>query len=105
MNFTIALFGITVGLVALGAWVGHKIFASSRRGTALPQPEPELRRRKFLSKILSGLSYFAILATFVGVSYRRTYDLYAAELSILWLALPLGLLAACANRYFYKRWI
>jgi len=41
----------------------------------------------------------------VGVSYRRTYDLYAAELSILWLALPLGLLAACANRYFYKRWI
>lgn len=104
MTFTLIIAGFAVALIALAAWAGYRAFSARQVGGS-PLDETGVQPREPLSKILSALSYFGILAALVVMSYRRTHELYAAELSLIWLALPVGFLAACANRHFFGRWI
>lgn len=104
-TFTLIVGGLAVALIALAAWLGNRAFLSRQTERVSPAYETVARPREFLSKVLSALSYFGILAMLVGMIYRRTHELYAAELAVIWWALPVGFLAACANRYFYRHWI
>lgn len=105
MTFTVIIAGFAVALIALAALVGYRAFSSRQAEGASPLVAAVERPRELLSKLLSALSYFGILGALVGMSYRRTHELYAAKLGVIWFALPVGFLAACANRYCYGRWI
>ena len=100
--FHLVLGGLAVAMIALAAWAGGRLFLSRQKPiTPVSHDAP----RELISKVLAAFSWVGVLGGLVGMMYRRTHHLYAAELGLIWLSLPIELLAACANRYFYGRWI
>jgi hypothetical protein len=100
--FVLMVGGAAVALIALAAWAGGRFFSSRQK---LVTPVSHDAPRELFSKVLTAFSCFGMLGCLVGMMYRRTHELYAAELGIILVSLPIGLLAACANRYLYGRWI
>ena len=107
MMFALVLGLLTVAVVALAGGVGYRIFSARQRIGIPPlkDRDADLGPREPLSKVLSGVSFFALFSAVLVGFYRRNMDLYATELRIIGAAMAIGLLAALANRYFYGRWM
>lgn len=107
MMFTLLLGLVIVAIVALVARLGYHFFSARQRIEIPPlrDKDTDLGPREPLSMFLSVVSFFALFSgVFVG-TYRRNMDVYATELQIVAAAMAIGLLAALANRYFYRRWL
>ena len=107
MMFNLILAASTVAIVAVVGAVAHRFFSARQRIEIPPlrDKNTDLGSREPWSIALSVVSYFALFSgVFVG-TYRRNMDLYAIELRIVAAVMTVGLLAALANRYFYRRWM
>ncbi len=92
---------VVVAVVAMAAsrfWLRRQAFAPPPLADKLSPREP-------LSIALSVVSALALLSGGSTAAYRRNMDIYATELRIVAAVMAAGLLAALANRYFYRRWL
>lgn len=107
LMFNLILGVITIAIVAVVGAVAHRFFSARQRIEIPPLKDKntDLGPREPLSIGLSVVSYFALFSGVLVGSYRRNMDLYATELRIVGAVMVIGLLAALANRYFYRRWM
>ena len=107
MMFDLILGVITVAIVAVAGAVAYRFYSARQRIEMPPlrDKDTDLGPREPLSIGLSVVSYFALFSGVVAGTYRRNMDLYATELRIVGAVMVIGLLAALANRYFYRRWM
>ncbi len=92
-------------VVVAGVAMAANRFWSRRQAFAPPPLADKLSPRRPLSIALSVISAFALCSGAVVGTFRRNMDVYATELRILAAVMAAGLLAALANRYFYRRWL
>jgi len=104
MTFVVLLLLIPAVVVA-GVAMAASRFWSRRQAFAPPPLAERLSPRRPLSIALSVVSAFALLSGGSTAAYRRNADIYATELRIVAAVMAAGLLAAMANRYFYRRWL
>jgi hypothetical protein len=106
MMFDLILGVITVAIVAVAGAVAYRFFSARQRIEMPPLKDKntDLGPREPLSLGLSVVSYFALFSP-IALPGRRNMDLYATELQVIGAMMAIGLLAALANRYFYRRWM
>lgn len=107
MMLDLILGGITVAIIAVAVAVAYRFHLARQRIEMPPLKDKntDLGPREPLSIGLSVISYVALFSGVLVGGYRRDMDLYATELRIVGAVMVIGLLAALANRYFYRRWM
>ena len=104
MTFIVLLL-LFPAVVVVGIAMAASRFWSRRQAFAPPPLDDKLSPRQPLSIALSVISAFALCSGAVVGTFRRNMDVYATELRIVAAVMTAGLLAAMANRYFYRRWL
>ena len=107
MIFTLMLGLVTVAILALIGGLGYRFFSARQRIEVPPLRDKvtDVGPREPLSMVLSIVSFLALFSGIFAGTYRRNMDVYATELQIVAAVMAVGLLAALANRYFYRRWL